>query len=336
MRARARYIPLALIAALLAHPIPQSHAEAAGAPRCNGFNLLDKLAATDPGLHDRIVTNAEKIENGNAVLWKIESAGRAPSYLFGTVHLSDARVAMSKAVRRALATARAVVIENSDLSPEASANAYRAAAKSALFDNGQTLDKLLSKAEFDKLRRSLNGTPEALRPYRPWIVSLMLTGSECERRRVSNGDLVLDMAVAHHAKSNGIPLTGLETTQEQLEALASIPDNEQAGMLRANLSLVDESENLMETMVQVYLARRVGALWDLQIALAEKAGVSAQDFASFEQTIIVERNRRMRDRSLPHLEKGGAFVAVGALHLPGRTGLVSLLREAGYTVTAIE
>jgi uncharacterized protein YbaP (TraB family) len=27
---------------------------------------------------------------------------------------------------------------------------------------------------------------------------------------------------------------------------------------------------------------------------------------------------------------------VGALHLPGETGLVKLLREAGYTVTPVE
>jgi len=99
---------------------------------------------------------------------------------------------------------------------------------------------------------------------------------------------------------------------------------------------MDENENLIETMVQLYLTRRVGALWDLQIALAEKAGVPATSFASFEQKIIVDRNRRMRDRSLYYLEKGGAFIAVGALHLPGKTGLVALLREAGYTLTAIE
>ncbi len=44
----------------------------------------------------------------------------------------------------------------------------------------------------------------------------------------------------------------------------------------------------------------------------------------------------MRDRALPLLGKGGAFIAVGALHLPGDKGLVALFREAGYTVTAVE
>jgi uncharacterized protein YbaP (TraB family) len=39
---------------------------------------------------------------------------------------------------------------------------------------------------------------------------------------------------------------------------------------------------------------------------------------------------------VPHLDKGGAYIAVGALHLPGKSGLIELLRAAGYTVTAVE
>jgi uncharacterized protein len=48
------------------------------------------------------------------------------------------------------------------------------------------------------------------------------------------------------------------------------------------------------------------------------------------------RNLGMRDKALPLLAEGGAFIGVGALHLPGRQGLVALFREAGYTVTAVE
>ncbi len=42
----------------------------------------------------------------------------------------------------------------------------------------------------------------------------------------------------------------------------------------------------------------------------------------------------MEPTAEPLLEEGGLFIAVGALHLPGKKGLVALLREAGYTVTA--
>ena len=44
----------------------------------------------------------------------------------------------------------------------------------------------------------------------------------------------------------------------------------------------------------------------------------------------------MRDKALGYLARGGAFIGVGALHLPGKQGLVALFRESGYTVTAVE
>ena len=43
----------------------------------------------------------------------------------------------------------------------------------------------------------------------------------------------------------------------------------------------------------------------------------------------------MRDRSRDMLANGGAFIAVGALHLVGKTGLVALYRQEGYRVTRV-
>ena len=51
--------------------------------------------------------------------------------------------------------------------------------------------------------------------------------------------------------------------------------------------------------------------------------------------LLVKRNQRMVERMKPILKQGGAFVAVGAAHLPGETGLLYRLEKAGYRVTVV-
>jgi uncharacterized protein YbaP (TraB family) len=55
----------------------------------------------------------------------------------------------------------------------------------------------------------------------------------------------------------------------------------------------------------------------------------------FNQRLLYERNTRMAERMRPQLEAGSAFVAVGALHLYGEKGLLSLLERDGYRVSRV-
>jgi len=50
---------------------------------------------------------------------------------------------------------------------------------------------------------------------------------------------------------------------------------------------------------------------------------------------LVGRNEVMAERAAPRLEAGGAFIAVGALHLSGKEGLVERFRALGYRVTPL-
>ena len=307
---------------------------------CGGRDLLSELALSDRPLFDRLLSEAKATENGSALLWKIEKQGKPSSHLFGTVHLTDERVTrLSDKTQLALTASTTVLLEAADVSPATTAAALTAAAKSAMFTDGKTLDALLTAEEFQLVSKAVDkaGIPGALaRVYRPWIVTMLIAASDCERSKVQSGVNVLDMAISEQAKALGKPVAGLETIEQQLAALSSVPEDQQIGMLRANLALADKTDDLMETMVNLYLNRRMGAAWHLQLALAEKAGVGAEAFEGFKQRLIIERNQKMRDAALPYLSAGGAFIAVGALHLPEKTGLVTLLRDAGYTITPVE
>ncbi len=172
--------------------------------------------------------------------------------------------------------------------------------------------------------------------FKPWIVSMILSVSDCERTKVQQGARVLDMKIAAIGKSRGLQVVGLETIPAQLEALAAVPEQQQIDMLRASLKYADRTNDLMETLVQLYLTRKITAAMPFQIALAKQAGVSDQAFVGYQEKLLTERNVKMRAVAEPLLDQGGVFIAVGALHLPGDEGLVALLREGGYTVSPIE
>ena len=317
-----------------------AYAAEAGADKCRGTNMLAETQAKDPETYSRIMAQAAATENAGALLWKIERDGRPPSYLFGTVHLTDERVTkLSPAVEQALGQTKTIALEVSDVSEKATAAVIAQSAPLVMFTDGRRLDGLLSGTEYDTVKRivSRSGMPSDLAAlFKPWIVTMILSVSDCERASVQQGARVLDMKLAEIGKTRGMQVVGLETIPEQLQALAAVPEPQQLAMLRASLKFADRTNDLMETLVQLYLERKISAAMPFQIALAKQVGIGDDAFAGFQEKLLTERNVKMRATAQPLLEQGGVFIAIGALHLPGKQGLIALLREAGYTVTPIE
>lgn len=307
---------------------------------CAGTNMLDELKAKAPDAYAEIRTIAEATANAHAILWKIERDGVAPSYLLGTIHMTDPRVtAFSPRLETALNKSHTVALEVADVSADATNAAILKAARLVLFTDGRSLDDLLSDEEYDKVKATLSGAGlpgELAAMFRPWVVSMILSVSACERQKVKDGLPVLDLKIATAARERGLAVVGLETIESQLSAMAAVPDDQQVAMLRASLKFADRANDTMETLLQLYLARDMGSAWPFHLALAKQAGIGSQSFSEFQKRIVSDRNEHMRDKALPMLEKGQVLIAVGALHLVGDHGLVALLRDAGYTLTPIE
>jgi hypothetical protein len=94
-------------------------------------------------------------------------------------------------------------------------------------------------------------------------------------------------------------------------------------------------EDLFATMAELYLQRRVALIEALSRVLGDRTGISAAGYAAFNDSLVDRRNAVMIARAVPLIDKGGAFIAVGALHLIGDKGLVARLREKGYAVTRV-
>lgn len=309
-------------------------------PACKGRDMLAELATTDPALHARVLAEAKAIENANAILWKVTSKAGKASYLFGTVHVTDERATnLSPKIRAAIATSSKLALELDDFSPEAMGKAMARVGGIIAYTDGGSLSKSLAPAEFEIAKKAVKrvGMPaEMAGVIRPWLITLLMALPDCELKRTAAGLQALDLKLHKEARQRGTPIVGLETIEDQLKAMAAVPDADQVSILRAGLKMYDRIEDLLETVLLRYLERNLGVIMPLQLALGDKLGQPRSAHVAFEKHVVEIRNRRMRDAALPLLEAGGAFIGVGALHLPGKTGLVALLREAGYTVTPEE
>ncbi|MCB1547676.1 MAG: TraB/GumN family protein [Hyphomicrobiaceae bacterium] len=328
-------IVVLLLAALFAGP-----ANAREPGECRGADMMTEMAKRAPEQHKEIAVERDRTANGKALLWRIERDGVAVSHLFGTIHLTDTRVtSFSPRVLAAIEGSKRVVLEVADFAPEAIAKAMAKLSSLLLLRDGKRLDQLVDSSEFATVKAVLqrSGVPgEAAAAFQPWVIMSMMSLSHCEQQRVAKGIATVDGRIGELARKSGRPVVGLETIEDQLRAMAAVPMTDQVSMLRVAVKLYPRLDDMMETIVQLYLKREIAAAWPLQRVLAREAKVGPVSLAAFKHQLLTVRNRRMHDAALPILAQGGAFIAVGALHLVGDDGLVATLRAAGYRVTAVE
>lgn len=317
-----------------------ARAQEAALPACTGENLLAQLAETDPDAHAQVLAEGAEVLNGDAILYRIERDGLAPSFLFGTMHMTDPRVTdLPDFARTAFDAADTVVIETTEiLDPTKAQVALLSRPELTMFTDNRRISDFLDDADQERLKAGLasRGVQLALIDrMKPWLVAAMVALPECETARKQAGQPILDIKLAEDAQAAGKELIGLETIVEQLEAMASLPMEFHVRGLVETVSLGETIDDVIETMITLYDEGRTGLVWPaLRVLTPETAGDDG-GYADFEATMINTRNRNMAERVAPLLEQGGVFVAVGALHLPGEKGLAKLFEDAGYTVTPV-
>lgn len=283
---------------------------------------------------DAVLARAVDRPFGQGVLWKVEGpeSDVAPNYVFGTVHVTDRRVLnLPMEVRKAFAHARVALFEIKQRGSDAAL--YRDV---MMLEDGQSLSDYLNGDQLRRLSKAaeLYGFEEyVLHRFKPWALYTMFSVPPSEAARAKTGKKVLDNSLQTRARDFGMPVYGLETLEEQLALLNGSSDQEQAAYLDSVLRQLDEVEVGFEALLQLYLARDIDGIFDLAIASMDAADTDAWD--SFQEAFLDRRNILMVDRMQEHLQEGGAFVAIGALHLPGEQGVLNLLQSKGYTLTRV-
>lgn len=261
------------------------------------------------------------------VFWRIDRGALAPSYLLGTIHSADPRVlAWSPAVDAALAQATCFIMEM-----RLDADSFLAVGRAAMLTDGRNLADLLGPSDYRRLQAAMadHPIPESfLRQMKPWVLMAVLS------QPAEAGGAFMDLLLYRKAVAKGKPVIGLETAEEQVALIDGLPMADQVALLRATLHQLDELPARRAQLVETYLSGDLAAIAALarQVTTGEDGDLGRR----FLLRLNDRRNARMIQRMVPRLEAGGAFVAVGALHLTGPTGIVRGLRERGYRLTPME
>jgi uncharacterized protein YbaP (TraB family) len=262
----------------------------------------------------------------HGLLWEVHGEGADPSYLFGTIHSEDPEVLrLARPVRQAFDAADSVVLE---VLLNMEAMIYSSTVM--LLTDGRLLSEIIGRSLFEETASAIaaRGIPEVvLERMKPWAAATTLSVPAPET------GMVLDLVLFKEAQQAGKSLHGLETIREQLDVFDTMPERDQVALLQDavdNLDLIDE---MNAGLLAAWKRRDLAAMMAISDAAIENGDQRiARDF---EQRLIIERNHLMADRVEAHLQRGGAFIAVGALHLPGEDGLIRLLEQRGYSLRMI-
>jgi uncharacterized protein len=275
---------------------------------------------------------AETLRHGQGLLWQIAKDGKPVGHLFGTIHISDADViAVPPAVRDAFDAARSLSVE-----VILDGAAVQTLAMAMALPAGKRLDAMVPADVFEKAVAA--SAPYGLQAaqlarLKPWAVALLISVPPDEQQRRAAGGLALDMWLQQQAAAQGKPVHALETVAEQVTAFEGLSDADQVAQLRSASIDLGDKQRFFAEMKKAYLRQDLDAIHHL--ARKDMGPGDESLRKALEERLFDVRNRKMAERMIARFDEGGAFVAVGALHLPGETGVLRLLEQRGYTVTRV-
>jgi uncharacterized protein len=257
-----------------------------------------------------------------SLFWKLESPKGVVSYLFGTIHTDDNRVAeISSNVVAAMKSVDTFMMEAGENNDP-----------SVMLLKEGNLASQLTEAEFEQVRELADFHTmhlDAAMQMKPWLLAVVFDLPKPQT------PFNLDNLLMAKAEDLGKKVQGIETAKEHFGVMDDFSMEEQMVMLRAVLKRTPEQKEAdFESLMAEYLQGDS----DKITALNEKitAGMLPADiWAKIKDKLLDKRSVLMAERAIPVANEKPIFLAVGASHLAGEIGLISAFKRAGYKLTPL-
>lgn len=304
---------------------------------CVGDNLFNALA---PEQQARLTADANAAPWAEGLVFGA-TKGAQQLTLIGTYHMPDDRVTgFLDTLTPALDGAKALLVEAGPEEQKTLKDAMSSDPDLTFITSGPTLPEQLSDADWQRLINVAeeHGLPAVVAAkMKPALLAMMLAIPTCATPELAQGKGGVDMGLIAAAQARGLPIRAVEPWNTVFTLFDRIAPADSLDLLRAATAEADETPAAMATMSDLYFERKPRLIFEMSRLLATRAGESPE---------LVDRQMQLTDTVLtagrnhawiPVIEaaaaEGPVVVAVGALHLSGKEGVLELLRADGWTIT---
>lgn len=257
------------------------------------------------------------------LLWQISGLELpGTSYLFGTMHVRNQRAfahleVVYEAIEQCDAFATEVNLDGLGM---------MGALQTFQLPNGTTLDQLFAPKKYAKLRRILRKVYgidiHAFRRLQPILIANLLE----ESTLMKDMPFALDQHLWQFAQERGKKMAGIETLDEQIQTLQSIPLDYQIQALLSIQKNISRHRKSLLKATDWYKNGRIDQLYRS----------SRQGLHGLRSLLLYNRNQLMATRIRDMVNMQTSFCAVGAAHLWGKYGVIRLLKNDQIKVTPVQ
>lgn len=312
---------------------------------CRGSDLL---ASMGPERRARIEAAAAAVPFHHGLAWRAVK-GDQHILLLGTYHFADPRHdGVMARFGPELDRAGALLVEAGPEEEARLAEALRRDPALIMDAKGPTLPERMAPADWAALWPAMEarGLPAVVTSrLRPWYVSVVLAVSPCMMQAMkATGDSGgLDHRLIARAEGAGVPVRPLEPWDTVLGLFAGMTPKEEIDMIRAAMPAAEYADDYTVTLTEAYFSGESWLIWEFGREDAyESSGLTRaevdEQMRLAQEKLMDQRNRAwVAPIEAAAAEAGragkGVVVGFGALHLPGKNGVLSLLQQRGWTIS---
>lgn len=270
--------------------------------------------------------------NAESMIWRVEK-GSEVVYIGGTVHLlRESDYPLPEEFLNAFANSDILVLE-ADMGEINSLEVQHKIMAAATYPPGEGLDQILSKEAYDALAEycQQSGLPlVAMNQFKPSLVSLTILGLEMQKLGLSM-EFGMDIFFYQRAVDEEMDLLFIETIDEQIAYVLAMGEGQESEYMLKSLSDLHKMPEELEDMIQYWKTGDDDKMGNLLLAELR------EEYPEIYESLFKERNERW----LPEIEalfltEEDELVLVGAGHLVGEDGIITMLKERGYSVEKFE